>query len=496
MEDVTFVSSGGSLSFLLKTDGTLWACGYNRYGQLGNGTNTNLVIPMKIMDDIISVSSSGSHSLILKADGTLWACGYNNKGQLGDGTTIDHETPKQIMHDVAFVSAHGNCSFVIKTDGTLWGCGVNDFGQLGDGTTTDHKTFEKVMDNVSSVSTSGNHSLIIKNDGTLWACGRNQYGQLGNGSTTDCKYPVKIMDDVASVTTGQYHSHIIKTDGTLWASGRNQEGQLGDNSTIDRMLPVKVMDDVASVSAGLYHSLVIKADGTPWACGINNYGQLGDGTGYNSVMPIRIAEDRQSENVIVSIPPSGYATFYSSEYAYTLPTDLTAQTLTTVSGAKLTYSTLSGNTIPAGTAVMLVTNSKQAGKYTLTPTESDATYIGTNLLRGSDEATMTTGDGLHYKLTYGPTSDSSLKDVFGWYWGAQNGGAFQIEGHKAWLVVPHTATDTRAAYFSIDGDALGIGDVIFKDNLDNNCYDLQGRRVSQPTKKGIYIRNDHKIVNR
>ena len=60
---------------------------------------------------------------------------------------------------------------------------------------------------------------------------------------------------------------------------------------------------------------------------------------------------------------------------------------------------------------------------------------------------MTIGDGLHYKLAYG-NAGSNLGDVFGWYWGAQNGGAFQIEGHKAWLVVPKQ-NGTRA--YAIDG---------------------------------------------
>ena len=144
---------------------------------------------------------------------------------------------------------------------------------------------------------------------------------------------------------------------------------------------------------------------------------------------------------------------------------------------------------------MLVSDTKQAGTFTLKSSESTATYTGTNMLRGSDEATTTTGDGYHYKLSYG-SSGTNWKNVFGWYWGANDGAPFQIEGHKAWLVVPR-GSGTRAAGFSIDGEALGIKTV---DDLtispSDDCYDLQGRRVCQPARKGLYIRRGKKVVVR
>ena len=194
---------------------------------------------------------------------------------------------------------------------------------------------------------------------------------------------------------------------------------------------------------------------------------------------------------------TGYATFYDGQLSYTLPNGYIAQVVIGATANKLTYKTIADGSVsgvvPKGTAVMLVSDTHQAGTFTLTSSESTATYTGTNLLHGSDEATITTGDGLHYKLSYGP-SDTGWNDVFGWYWGAQSGAPFQIEGHKAWLVVPR-GNSTRAAGFSVDGEALGI------ETLDDstispsaNCYDLQGRRVSQHARKGIYIRNGKKVV--
>lgn len=195
----------------------------------------------------------------------------------------------------------------------------------------------------------------------------------------------------------------------------------------------------------------------------------------------------------VNVSSTGYASFFSSQSAYTLPNGLSAQVVTSVANGKLTYKTIADGSVsgivPKGTAVMLVSDAKRAGTYTLTPTESSASYSGTNLLRGSDDATMTSGDGYHYKLGYG-RSGSSLNNVFGWYWGAANGGSFQIDGHKAWLVVPKSSA-TRG--YSIGDEATGISDVE-ADDADAHYYDLQGRSVSKPQRKGVYIKNGQRVI--
>jgi YD repeat-containing protein len=41
--------------------------------------------------------AGASHNLAVAADGTLWAWGWNGYGQLGDGTTTDHPTPVQVQ---------------------------------------------------------------------------------------------------------------------------------------------------------------------------------------------------------------------------------------------------------------------------------------------------------------------------------------------------------------------------------------------------------------
>ena len=199
----------------------------------------------------------------------------------------------------------------------------------------------------------------------------------------------------------------------------------------------------------------------------------------------------------IEISNAGYATFFDSKYSYIIPEGLSAQVVTNVSNNKLIYKTIADGSasdiVPKGTAVMLASAGKQSGTFTLTLTENSSTYSGTNLLHGSDEETMTTGDGLHYKLSYGKTG-TAWDNVFGWYWGAQNGAPFLIEGHKAWLVIPHAPKTRAYSGYTIEGDATDITDILFDGEEHAIYYDMQGRRIGTPTNRGIYIKNGKKVV--
>ncbi len=95
------MAAGHQHSLALKRDGSLWAWGYNKYGGLGDGTDTTRRVPTRIgtASDWQAVAGGDGHSLALKKDGSLWAWGWNVFGQLGDGTMENRYQPTQVAGD-------------------------------------------------------------------------------------------------------------------------------------------------------------------------------------------------------------------------------------------------------------------------------------------------------------------------------------------------------------------------------------------------------------
>ena len=98
-DDIKSVYCGGYHTFILKNDGTLWSCGSNGNGELGLGDTSGRSTFTQITtnaDDAKTFYCSYYHTFMLKTDGSLWVCGANGYGQLGLGDTTNRTTFTQI----------------------------------------------------------------------------------------------------------------------------------------------------------------------------------------------------------------------------------------------------------------------------------------------------------------------------------------------------------------------------------------------------------------
>ncbi|NJD91196.1 MAG: PKD domain-containing protein [Geobacter sp.] len=244
--DWAAIFTGSYHTLALKTDGSLWAWGYNNSGALGDGTTIEKSEPVQVGTDTDWAHVSAGyddHNVALKADGTLWAWGYNSYGQVGDGSRVKKLTPFQIGTDQwKSATAGGNFTMAVKNDGSLWGWGRNNYGQLLDDITVSTIPVNVGSEiNWSKVSAGWAHVLAMKSDGSLWAWGDNSYGQLGDGTFNNNLMPFRVaIDGVVSVATSIDTSIIIKSDGSLWGWGRNDGGALGAGYTDDTPSPALI----------------------------------------------------------------------------------------------------------------------------------------------------------------------------------------------------------------------------------------------------------------
>ena len=297
----TQVSAGMGHTIGIRTDNTLWAWGLNINGQLGDGTQTQRISPVRVGTYWRSAAAGGEHTVGISADGSLWAWGNNLSGQLGDGTTVEQRLrPVRIgaATDWRAVAAGGAHTVGIRADCSLWAWGSNMHGQLGNnahGWGNDRSAPVRIGAdaNWAQVSAGHEHTVAIRTDGSLWAWGRNEWGQLGDGTGTDRRVPVRIGTDSdwAFVAAGDRHNVAIRTDGSLWAWGHNPQGQLGDNTATLRRVPVQIgtYADWVMVSSGSAHTIAARADGSLWAWGQNFNGRLGDGTMTGRRSPVPVA---------------------------------------------------------------------------------------------------------------------------------------------------------------------------------------------------------------
>ena len=193
--------SGGHLNvFGVKTDGTLWAWGNNHEGKLGLNQNQNdsgfsKSSPVQIPGTTWAVASGQYNAgFAAKTDGTLWAWGYNANGELGQGNTTKYSSPVQVpgttwgTTQLTFMQGVEQMGS-IKTDGTLWMWGKNERGNLGQNNLTNYSSPRQVPGTTwrSAVflGATGCTTLATKTDGTLWAWGDNNDGRCAQNNDPD-----------------------------------------------------------------------------------------------------------------------------------------------------------------------------------------------------------------------------------------------------------------------------------------------------------------------
>ncbi|GFO65017.1 RCC1 domain-containing protein [Geomonas paludis] len=107
LSGVVAVATGDYHTLALKSDGTVWVWGYSFSGTLGDGTTVtqrNTPVQVTGLSGVVRIAAGGSHSYAVKSDGTVWGWGDNTRGSLGDGAGERRYAPQRIPVPAATLS--------------------------------------------------------------------------------------------------------------------------------------------------------------------------------------------------------------------------------------------------------------------------------------------------------------------------------------------------------------------------------------------------------
>lgn len=243
--DIVRLKDGNYHTFALDSSNNLYSSGYTNNSNMGRVTTT--VPAHEFGLSLSSVSKFAPHDngcWAIKTDGTLWWCGYIGQyaasGDTGQSTISASNGWLQYGSDTdwididAFPGFPYSCLAIKGGTGSeyLYSCGSNYFGKTGVGTTSGStKPWTRVKsdattdwtETIEEISVGYGASMVVTKSGKLFAWGDANEGHLGQGTTTDYLYPIQVGTDTdwdVPYAKARLQGFCRKTDGTLYGSRR------------------------------------------------------------------------------------------------------------------------------------------------------------------------------------------------------------------------------------------------------------------------------------
>lgn len=297
---------------LVDKDGCAYGVGRNDCGQIGKldlksrAHVVNLAVPVEEGEKVVSASCGKGHTLVVTSSGRAFSCGWNAFGQLGNGARGDAKGKMGVWQTVCLydkvvgVAAGADFSVFLCEDGGVFCCGNGQYGQLGNGRTgeciegTGRVAFDVVHTPnkvrfpseivVTQVAAGSNHVLALDDKGKVWSWGWGGYGRLGHRTPKDEWRPRRIdvfdgphykLDFVACGSSASFAVQKSRKSCYFWGVTKKS----GESN----MYPKPLYDlqgwVVHAVGCGIISSVVAaERNLISWGSGVT-YGELGYGKG-------------------------------------------------------------------------------------------------------------------------------------------------------------------------------------------------------------------------
>jgi alpha-tubulin suppressor-like RCC1 family protein len=308
----TRMSAGRGFSCGLTSDGTAYCWGGNSRGQLGDGSVTPKLLPVKVATDIkfVAITSGSSHSCGLAETGLAYCWGENSTAQLGDGTTTASPSPVPVGGGYRFLSiaasAENTCATTPEREVYCWGKVQYYYDDIYGGNAR--------WINQTSPLRSGSGMVAVVaglydqycsvDEAGLAYCWTVQFLSplySGQGPSSPVlppvRGPISTTYHFTTVRVGYRHACGIVETGQAYCWGENASGQLGDGTTVNKGSPTLVLGGFLfeSLAAGgdflpggggstTGFTCGVAIGGKAYCWGVNSQGELGTGSTAASVL--------------------------------------------------------------------------------------------------------------------------------------------------------------------------------------------------------------------
>ncbi|MBX9705084.1 MAG: hypothetical protein K5Q00_02425 [Gammaproteobacteria bacterium] len=241
--EIEIIVAGENSTFFITKDRRTFACGLNDDGQLGLGDPDLISTPTQIADlngiAITTIVSCFNNTFFLNANGRVWACGSNKFSQLGLGHEMDERNPRPILffegNAVRTIVVAQRCVFFITREGAVFASGTNFSFMMGIGgikqTTLPMRVTIPNEIPIRMIVTYTNLTFFIGQDGSVFTCGDNSFCQLGISDKfdfVDSPIQVALPQNVVieTVVNEKGVSYFIAQDGRIFECGARYDATL------------------------------------------------------------------------------------------------------------------------------------------------------------------------------------------------------------------------------------------------------------------------------
>ena len=288
-----------------KKNGEIWGIGDNAYGQLGLGDRVSRTELTKIPIDNVKAMYTreySEHSTIyyIKEDGTLWACGRNRFYQYNTSWSLIRETeeeyittPVQISYkingqeqftDIKDLAISTQGYIILKNNGEVWiPCGINQHYSLGTDVVSNGTVIKSPirLTNIENLASSNNTTIkkiytgpttvVLLENGYLYTVGHGGYGILCNGSNVNIPHFEKVLENVDEIWLnhpgGTDNIYIKLKNGQMLGCG-HQAGTTNKDETIYTPTTMP-LDNIIEV----FHETALTQDGKVYRLHYNEYNE-------------------------------------------------------------------------------------------------------------------------------------------------------------------------------------------------------------------------------